>query len=174
VAALVCALAAAPASASRRDACPGANTATSDAGQLQRALLCLTNAERRRHGLSQMSWNRALARVAGAHARDMVARHYFAHVSPGGADQMDRIAASSYKPAVGCWTAGENLLLSTGIATPAWLLAAWMHSPAHRATILLRGWHDFGLGVAGASPQGDRHGLTLVALYGRRSKRLCG
>jgi uncharacterized protein YkwD len=174
VAALTCALATAPAAAAHRAVCPGAGTATSDVGQLQRAMLCLTNGERRSHGQSQMRWNSALARVAEAHARDMVARHYFAHISRGGRDQMDRIAASSYKPAGGCWTAGENLLLSTGAATPARLLRAWMRSPAHRETILLRGWHDFGLGVVGESPQGDPAGLTLVALYGKRSGRLCG
>ena len=172
--ALVCVLVAAPAAAAHQTACPAADTATRDTAQLQRSLLCLTNAERRRHGLSQMRWNRALTGVARAHARDMVARHYFAHVERGGRDQMDRIAASRYKPARGCWTAGENLLLSTGAASPAQLLRAWMQSPAHRATILTRGWSDFGLGVVRESPEGDRKGLTLVALYGQRSVRLCG
>lgn len=173
LAGLVIALAsAAPAAA--QAACPAADSATRDIGQIQRTMLCLHNVERRDHGLSKLHWNRQLAGVAGRHARDMVSRRYFQHVAPGGKDHMDRIAASGYEPAVGCWTAGENLFSSTGRSTPRQLLAAWMNSPAHRQNIMRRGWHDFGLGVATTSPQGDASGLTVVALFGSRSKHPCG
>jgi uncharacterized protein YkwD len=155
-------------------ACPGADTATSKIRQIQKTMLCLHNLERRERGLSKLRWNPELAGVAGKHARDMVSRHYFAHGSPGGKDHMDRIAASGYKPAAGCWTAGENLFYSTGPSTARQLLNAWMNSPAHRRNILRGGWHDFGLGVAKASPQGDARGLTVVALFGIRSKHSCG
>jgi uncharacterized protein YkwD len=137
-------------------------------------MLCLHNLERRERGLSKLHWNAALASVAAKHARDMVSRQYFAHVSPGGRDHMDRIAASGYQPAVGCWTAGENLFYSSGPSTPRQLLDAWMNSPAHRQNILRRGWESFGLGVVATSPQGDSNGLTVVALFGVRSKQLCG
>jgi uncharacterized protein YkwD len=136
-------------------------------------MLCLHNRERRERGLSKLRWNRQLAGVAAKHARDMVSRHYFAHVSPGGRDHMDRIAASGYKPAAGCWTAGENLFFSTGPSTPRQLLNAWMNSPAHRQNILRPGWHDFGLGVAATSPQGTSNGLTVVALFAVRSTQSC-
>jgi uncharacterized protein YkwD len=49
-----------------------------------------------------------------------------------------------------------------------------MHSPAHRQNIIHRGWQGFGLGVVRTSPQGDTDGLTVVALFGTRSKQLCG
>jgi uncharacterized protein YkwD len=154
-------------------ACSGADTATTHIRQIERTMLCLHNRERLERGLSKLSWNRDLAAVAERHARDMVARHYFAHLSPNGHDHMDRIAASGYKPAVGCWTAGENLFFSTGPSTPRQLLSAWMNSPAHRANILRSGWSGFGLGVVATSPQGDANGLTVVALFGVRSKQLC-
>jgi len=141
--------------------------------QLRKAILCLTNIERRRHGLSQVRSSPVLAGVALGHARDMVRRHYFAHFSPGGQDHMDRIAASSYPPSAGCFTAGENLLVANGAATPQFLFDAWMRSPAHREVILRRGWHDFGLAVVGDTPTGDSDGVTLVALYALKSKRLC-
>jgi uncharacterized protein YkwD len=154
-------------------ACPAADTATAETWRLEKAVLCLHNLERRERGLSQLRWNRQLAHAAERHATDMVSRQYFAHASPGGRDHMDRIAATGYAPAVGCWTAGENLFFSTGSSTPRQLLRAWMNSPAHRANILRGGWQGFGLGVAATSPQGDAHGLTVVALFGTRSKQAC-
>jgi uncharacterized protein YkwD len=137
-------------------------------------MLCLHNVERRKHGLSQLRWNRELAGVATRHARDMVSRHYFAHASPGGSDHMDRIAASGYKPDAGCWTAGENLFYSSGRSTPKQMLDLWLHSPAHHQNILRRGWGGFGLGIVEAAPQRNPNGLTVVALFGSRSKQPCG
>jgi uncharacterized protein YkwD len=171
--ALVLALGAAPV-ASAHAACAGADTATTNVRTIQRAVLCLHNVERRQHGLSRLRWNRDLARAGASHDRDMVTHSYFAHVSANGQDHMDRVAASGYQPKVGCWTAGENLYYSTGPQTPRQLLKAWMKSSAHRANILHRGWHDFGLGVVSGSPRGDAHGLTVVALFGVRSKAACG
>jgi uncharacterized protein YkwD len=86
---------------------------------------------------------------------------------------MDRIAASGYKPSAGCWSAGENLFSSGGSATPRQMVRAWMNSAAHRRNILRGRWHDFGLGVVTTSPNGERGGLTVVALFGTRSKRSC-
>jgi uncharacterized protein YkwD len=156
------------------DACPGSEAATTDVGQIKKAMLCLHNLERRRHGLSRIRWSRSLSRVALAHARDMTSRHYFAHISPGGGDHMDRIAASAYPPTFGCWTAAENLLESNSSPAPLQLLLAWMSSPEHRQNILHRGWRDFGVGIVHSSPEGDPNGMTLVALFGMRSKQLCG
>jgi uncharacterized protein YkwD len=181
---LIVALAvAAPATASAQDdspaqasqaACPTAGSASEDARRVQKALLCLHNLERHEHGLSTLRWSPELAAAATRHARDMVARHYFEHVSPSGKNHMDRIATSGYKPAVGCWTAGENLFFSSGPSTPRQMLNAWMNSPAHRDNVLRRGWGGFGLGVVPASPHGDAHGVTVVALFGVRSKQPCG
>jgi uncharacterized protein YkwD len=151
-------------------ACPAANAATTHVRQMQRTMLCLHNRARLERGLSKLRWNRELAGAAASHARDMVSRHYFAHVSPSGKDHMDRIAARGYMPTVGCWAAGENLFFSTGPSTPRQLMHAWMNSPAHRQNILRGGWGGFGLGVATASPHGDANGLTVVAVFGSRSK----
>jgi uncharacterized protein YkwD len=154
-------------------ACASANAATPNPERVARAVLCIENGIRRARGLSSLRWNPALAGVATAHARDMVRRRYFSHFSPGHMDQLDRIARSSYRPARGCWTAGENLLEAAGLASPERMMEAWMHSPLHRAVILHRGWRDFGLGVVHGTPSGNRHGLTLVALFGVRTGRPC-
>ncbi len=148
--------------------CAGADTPTSNVRVLQKTMLCLHNLERGDHGLSKLAWNSNLSKAAAGHARDMASRHYFAHLSPAGRDHMDRIAATGYQPAAGCWTAGENLFYSTGASTPRQLLRAWMRSAPHRRNIMHKGWHDFALGVVSESPSGNHHGLTIVALFGTR------
>jgi uncharacterized protein YkwD len=149
--------------------CAGADRQTSSAPQIQRAMLCLHNAERRARGVGALTANRALAQVAMRYSRRMVSGRFFSH-SAGRRDHMDRIAAGGYDDGAGCWTAGENLFGAAGALSPRRLMRAWMHSPAHRATILMGGWRDFGLGVAAASPGGGP-GLTIVTLFGTRSRR---
>ena len=151
--------------------CAGADEPSRNTQRIKEAVLCLHNAVRRKHGLQNVQWNRDLSGVARGHARDMVARHYFAHMSPGHRDHMDRVAASGYRPSAGCWSAGENLFSSSASTTPRELLSAWMNSTAHRRNIEHKGWRDFGLGVVAESPEGNPHGLTAVALFGTRS---CG
>ncbi|MBN1530509.1 MAG: hypothetical protein JW895_15710 [Thermoleophilaceae bacterium] len=161
-----------PGAAQASPGCPGAGAATASAARLQKEMLCLHNSERRAHGLSRMRWNGTLARVAARYSRTMVRRHFFDHHSPDHRDHMDRIAATGYRPGAGCWTAGENLFFSAGISSPRRLIKTWMASAVHRATILHGGWRDFALGVSYGSPYGGR-GMTVVALFGLRSKRGC-
>jgi uncharacterized protein YkwD len=151
--------------------CAGADKPMTNLRRIRKAVLCLHNVERHEHGLQNMRWSADLAGVARRHARDMVSRHYFEHLSPGHRDHMDRIAASGYKPSVGCWTAAENLFFSAASATPRGMLSAWMNSPTHRRNIMRKGWRDFGLGLVTKSPNGDPHGVTTVALFGTRSCR---
>lgn len=149
--------------------CAGAGQATVSTTRFRKAMACLHDSERRSHGMARgLRLNRDLSRAAAKHARDMVRRHYFEHLSPNGKDHMDRIAASGYKPRAGSWSAGENLLFSRGRSTPRQLFGAWMKSTAHRANILKRCWKDFGLGVVHSSPYGEASGLTVVALFGKR------
>jgi uncharacterized protein YkwD len=155
-----------PASASA--ACSGADKATTSTARFSKAMTCLHDSERRSHGMRRhLRLNRALSLAAAKHARDMVRRHYFEHKSPNGNDHMDRIAAGSYKPSTGSWSAGENLLFSRGHSTPRQLFGAWMKSADHRSNILRSCWRDFGLGVVHSSPFGDAGGLTVVALFGK-------
>ncbi len=153
--------------------CAGAESSVGDAQRFRKAVLCLHNLERRKHGMGNLGWNRDLSVAAAKHARDMVRRHYFEHLSPGHRDLMDRIAAGGYKPTSGCWSAGENLFFSRAGSTPRQLVRAWMNSQAHRQNILTARWQDFGLGLVRTSPYGDSSGLTVVALFGVRSGRSC-
>jgi uncharacterized protein YkwD len=152
--------------------CAGASSATRDLARLSREILCLHERERGGKGLGRLRWNPRLARAAAAHARDMVRRHYFDHRSPQHKSYMDMVSATGYGGA-GCWSAGENLALSHGAASPRQLMTAWMKSPEHRRNILRHKWHDFGLGVVRKSPSGEPGGLTIVVLFGTDAVRAC-
>jgi uncharacterized protein YkwD len=134
-----------------------------------RRLLRLHNAERRRHGLPALRTSRKLRRAARKHARDMVRRHYFGHVSFGGRNVVDRVASTRYGRRTG-FLAQENLFWWSRKRSAAAVLGAWLGSPAHRANVLHGGVRQFGVGVVRRSPFGGG-GVTVVGVYGARSRR---
>jgi uncharacterized protein YkwD len=149
-AALAMALAAASAPA---QAATCANEAVSAAavssGTAGAAVRCLVNAQRARHGLPALRPSAPLRSAATAFGREMVARGFFDHVSPGGATPADRVHRAGY----GGRTVGEAIGWGTGsLGTPAAIVDAWMNSPPHRAIVLSRRVRDIGVGVAAGTP----------------------
>jgi uncharacterized protein YkwD len=132
-----------------------------------RAVLCLQQMERRRHGLRSLRSRRTLQIAATAHARDMVRRRYFGHVSPDGTDPLRRALAAGYRGAHRTGV-GENILSWASPLTPAEVVSKWMASPPHRRDILRRNWKDVGVALIRASASGSR-GVTVVVEFGRRS-----
>jgi uncharacterized protein YkwD len=121
--------------------------------RVQSATLCLVNRERARHGERPLIADRRLTAAARGHSADMVARHYFDHVSPDGQTPLDRILASGFLPPGHGYEVGENIAWGTGrLATPRQTVRAWMRSPGHRANILNRDFRYTGMGVAPGSP----------------------
>jgi uncharacterized protein YkwD len=131
-----------------------------------KAMLCLQDVERRRHGMRGLRGHRALRRAAAAHARDMVRRRYFGHVSPRGTNPLGRAIGSGY-------TGGrkirirENILTWSAPLTPAEVMRKWMASAPHRHNILRRGWRDVGAALVKSCTSGSR-GLTVVVEFGRK------
>lgn len=154
--------------AARRGCAPARGTLRSRRSMLrtQRRLLCLMNRARARFGLWPLRPNRCLHRVAVRHAKDMVHRRYFAHVTPNGWSPGRRARASGYVPRRARWLVGENI--AWGVASrarPRWVVRAWMHSPGHRHNILSRRFRDVGIGVARGVPlAGFRH-MPLRATF---------
>lgn len=162
-AALLVSLAAAPTRASAATACAGATAhpARASSETIKRATLCLLNEERRREGLGALRQNALLAIAAKRHARDMVARSYFAHDSPSGASFVRRIEQTGYTRGAS-WTLGENLAWGSGrSATPVEIMKAWMASRGHRANVLGR-FSEVGIGIAQGAPVG---GLDAAETY---------
>jgi len=99
----------------------------------------LVNAERRRYGLSPLTENWELSRVAQYKAADMRSRGYFSHTSPayGSPFQMMNAFGISYR------TAGENIAM--GYASPDAVMKGWMNSSGHRANILNASFKEIGI-----------------------------
>jgi uncharacterized protein YkwD len=135
---------------------------------MRSALRCLVNVERARHGLPALRSNQELNLAADRHGADMVARGYFAHVSPEGASVADRARASGYLGGSQDWALGEDIGWGTGAdSTPASIFQAFMESPPHRRIILDREFRESGVGVAPGVPGGGQGaGATFTLDFG--------
>jgi uncharacterized protein YkwD len=128
------------------------------------ALRCLVNATRAQHGLPTLRSSARLNVAADGFSADMVARGYFAHVTPEGRSVTDRVRATGYLGGSSDWALGEDIGWGTGSAsTPASIFRAFMNSPPHRRVILSRQFHEIGVGVAPGVPvAGQGGGSTFV------------
>ncbi len=107
------------------------------------------NTERTDAGLSTLSYDSVLGKIARAHSADMQTREYFNHADPEGCSSSCRADAAGYT-----WRAiGENIYFSSGYkltadASAAMTVDGWMHSSGHRANILGEKFTHVGVGVA--------------------------
>ena len=131
-----------------------------------RAVLCAQNRQRRAHGLRPLRASRKLSRAAARHARDMVRRNYFGHVTFGGRTVVDRVGRTGYARR---FAAGENIFYGLPPRpSPAQVVDAWMASPGHRHQILNPAWREVGIGTVMRPPFKARRGVTVVAVFGSR------
>ena len=129
----------------------------------QRATLCLLNAQRRLHHEPRLRLNQRLTLAGMRHARDMVARKYFAHNAPSGQNFVQRIFDTHYVPASASWTLGENLAWGPeSTSTPREIVTAWMNSPDHRANILTARFREIGIAIVVGAPVS---GVGAAATY---------
>ena len=160
------------ADAAAADKCPGALDTPTDASAADAAdaVTCLVNAERSKRGLRPVSRDADLGQAARKHARDMVRRGYFSHVSPGGSTLGDRLRSAGYGRGQG-WRAGEALGWGTGsLATPNSLVDEWLDSPPHRRILLDSGYRELGVGIAAGEPrdaQSSLPGATYTLDFGQ-------
>jgi uncharacterized protein YkwD len=85
-----------------------------------------------------------LASAARGHARQMAERGFFQHVDPEGRGSRERAAAAGFRGAV-----AENL--AWGQSTAEQVLAAWLQSPGHCATLMSPNHQLLGVGYAGGA-----------------------
>ncbi len=100
----------------------------------------LVNIERQKNGLSPLTQDWQLSRVARYKSEDMKNKGYFSHTSPtyGSPFEMMKNFGISYR------SAGENI--AKGYATPEAVVKGWMNSPGHRANILNKSFTHIGVG----------------------------
>jgi uncharacterized protein YkwD len=132
------------------------------------ALRCLVNGTRAQHGLPSLRSSARLNAAADSFSADMVARGFFAHVTPDGRSVTDRVRATGYLGGSGDWALGEDIGWGTGSAsTPDSIFRAFMNSPPHRRVILSHDFHEIGVGVAPGVPvAGQDGGSTFVLDFG--------
>ena len=123
---------------------------TGDLAQLRERALALVNQERVKHGFPELSLEPNLNEAAQAHARDMLERSYYAHVSPEGDTVADRYVTAGGSR----WKiVAENIARCAACRPPPTtetverLHQGWMNSPPHRENILARGLAGFGFGI---------------------------
>ena len=135
------------------------------------ALLCTIDAERTARDLPAVQQSQQLARAAQGHAADMVTRHFFAHVTPGGSTLGDRVAATGYLKGRSDWELGEAIAWAQQpLDTADSLVRAWLASPPHRAILLDRRFREVGIGVApGLTDGSGLAGATAVLDFGFRT-----
>jgi uncharacterized protein YkwD len=137
---------------------------TGDLAALRGHALEIVNAARREQGREPLKFSDTLSRAAQAHAEDMLARGYYAHLSPEGEDARDRYVAAGGDR----WElVAENIASCSPCAeVPAeahveQFQRRWMESPHHRANILGTGLATFGFGIVA----GDEGPILAVQTF---------
>lgn len=136
------------ASASSASVVVTASAPVNASGDEQRVLE-LVNARRRERGLSPLTCDGGLMRMARLHASNMAHQDFFDHIGPDGTDAVARARTVGLRG----WRAlGENIAYNQGSNdAAAFAVERWMLSSRHRENILSASYTHTGLGVARAS-----------------------
>ncbi len=115
-------------------------TTDSSVTSYEREVIRLVNGIRKENGMSELTYDWELCRVARIKSQDMKDNGYFSHISPtyGSPFQMMKSFGIRYK------SAGENI--AKGQPTPEAVVKAWMNSSGHRANILNSSFTHIGVG----------------------------
>lgn len=122
-------------------------------------IIALSNQARKEQGMTLVKSNGALARAAQAKAQDMIAKNYFAHISPSNVSPWYWYKQAGYKYAY----AGENLAIDYVNASD--VVAAWLKSPSHRRNLLNTRFQDIGVAVATGKINGAES-VIVVQMFG--------
>ncbi|MWV42845.1 SCP-like extracellular [Paenibacillus sp. HJL G12] len=110
-----------------------------DSTQYAQQVLDLVNQERSKAGLSSLSMDGDLSKMAMAKAQDMYDNNYFDHNSPSHGSPFDMMKeyGITYN------SAGENI--AKGQTSPSQVMKDWMNSPGHKANILNKSYSKIGI-----------------------------
>jgi len=115
-------------------------TVSNSVTSYEQEVIRLVNEIRVQNGLSKLTYNWELGRVARFKSQDMHDNRYFSHTSPvyGTPFQMIKSFGITYR------SAGENI--ARGQTSPQAVVNAWMNSAGHRANILNASFTQIGVG----------------------------
>lgn len=117
----------------------------SEASDIERRAFELTNVNRLRNGLPELTWDAELCRMAREHSERMARQKFFSHATPNGERLKDRARAVG----IGRFRVlAENIAYNQGYDDPgAFAVQRWMISAGHRANILHSGFEGSAVGV---------------------------
>lgn len=139
--------------------------------QARRAVKCLINKKRAKHGLRSLKRHKALQRAAQRHSNRMEDSGCFSHQCSGEGSLDARLRSTGYISGARSWRYSENIAWGKGRrATPRAIVRAWMRSSGHRANILGSSFRHIGVGFAKGTPyrKGDNNGGLYTVDFGRR------
>jgi uncharacterized protein YkwD len=160
---LAAAALAAPGTASAKGQCLFQDEQARDGNvvDLERSLLCLTNAHRLSNGVGVVLRDTRLAAAARAHSNDMANRHFFDHTTPEGVSAGARAAAVGYPGGV-----SENIA-TNGAGTARSLFEQWRASTAgHNENMLRPDWEATGNGIDPRFALSGAAGITGTQMFG--------
>lgn len=133
------------------------STKYGDLSAQEKQMFDLVNADRKKNGLSELTIDYEVSRVARIKAQDMADNDYFSHTSPtyGSPFEMLKKFGVSYS------AAGENIAGNNTVQNAE---TAFMNSPGHRANILSSRYTAVGIGIV----NDDRYGLIFVQMFVNR------
>jgi len=122
---------------------PVAAASISHATETERRAFDATNVIRAKNGVSPLSWDSDLCRMARDHSEKMARLGFFAHETPEGLRLRDRARTARIRFQV----IGENIAYNQGVDDPgAFAVQRWMISSGHRANILSGEFRSSGIG----------------------------
>lgn len=115
----------------------------SQATEAERHAFEATNEMRAKSGLSPLSWDTELSKMARTHSERMARLGFFAHKTPEGLRLRDRAREARIRFQV----IGENIAYNQGVDDPGkFAVQRWMISSGHRENILSREFRASGVG----------------------------
>ena len=128
----------------------------------RRAVRCLVNWARARDSSGRLAPSRALRRAAALKGQKVAECNQFSH-TPCNADVTAAVRASGYRFSA----FGENLYAAAGGSTSAReVVAAWLRSPSHRATLLHPGFRELGAArIEAAKLLGNDRAIVWVTAF---------
>jgi len=127
------------------------------------SIIILTNNARVQNGLPPLKENQLLNAIAQSRAEDMLAKQYFAHVSPTGQQASDIAQEVGYHYKI----IAENIG-SGNFYTNQKIIDGWMQSPGHRNNILSSEVEDMGAAVLKGKFKGSETYIA-VQIFGLQS-----
>lgn len=120
----------------------------------------LTNQQREKNGLPDLSYNEKLSSAAQKKAQDMFNQNYWAHYGPNGVTPWDFILKSDYQYEFAGENLAKNFLFSQGV------MDAWMNSPTHKENVLRKDYSEVGFAVVNGTMNGEQTTL-VVQMFGK-------